>query len=232
MAAKKRITKRQLKEDQFVSTAFHFAEYYQQNRAKVLIAAGGAIAILLVVTLMVRFRVSSARSSAALLGSGVGLYQNGRYDEASLRLANFLDAHSGSKDAAYAALLCGDSYYYLGRYDEAEEKYRLAMDKAEEGSDLSLSASAGTAAVDEAKAKPLAAAETYASLAERYEDPIEKTHMLYSAIRCYRQGNDFMKAAELIARLDEKNLDPIDAASFQWHKREVEIATGNASQAR
>lgn len=227
MVANKRITKRQLKEDQFVTTAFHFADYFQHHRNQVLLTAGGVIAVILVALLLIRFQASNRQVSANMLSSGIGFFQTGRYDEASLRMSNFLEAHGGHKDAPYAALMCGDSYYYLGQYAEAAEKYRLCLDKASDGGDLWFSASAGLAAIDEATGKPLAAAEAYAGLADRAEDPVKQTHLLYSAVRCYRDASDFSMASQLITRIDEVHLDPIDAASFLWHKSEIEMALGN-----
>lgn len=223
MVAKRRITKRQLKEDHFVTTAFQFADYFQHHRNQVLLTAFGVVAVFLVGILLIRFQASSKGASATMLSTGIGFFQNGRYDEAGLRLNNFLESHGRSKDAGLAALLCGDSYYYMGRYDEAGEKYRTCVEKSSEGDAQWFAASAGLAAVDEAKGKPLAAAEAYAALAERSDDPVRKPHLLYAALRCYVDAADYLHASELLGRIDETKLDPIDAASYQWHKTQIEL---------
>jgi len=227
LATRKRITKRQLKEDQFVTRAFQFLDYFQGNRSQVLLVAGGVIAILLVATLGIRFQASSKRASASMLSAGIGYFQAGQYDEATMRLSNFLDAYSRHSDAGYASLVCGDAYYYLGSHDAAEEKYRFCLEKATEGDADWIAASSGLAAIDEALGKPLSAAEAYSALAGRTEDLKVKTHFLYSAVRCFREASDYTRAAELLAQVDEANLDPIDAASYEWQKREIEMAVGS-----
>ena len=226
MAAKKRITKRQLKEDQFVTTAFQFADYFQHNRTQALLGLAGVIAVVLVAVLFVRFQVSSKRNAATMLSQGAGLFQTGVYDEAAFRLGNFLEAHPRHEKADYAALVCGDAYYYTGRFAEAAEKYEFSLERAEEGSEIWFGARAGQAAIAEASGQALEAADIYAALAARNENPAKKAHLQFSAIRCYREAKKYGRASELLARLDETKLDAIDQASLEWQKRDIEMSLG------
>ncbi|MBN1827068.1 MAG: tetratricopeptide repeat protein [Candidatus Eisenbacteria bacterium] len=216
--------KRQLKEDQFVTTTFQVAGYMQSHRNQVLLGVGGALFLVVVIFLFIQFRSGSVRSSQALLSQGVGMYQAGNYADAAYRLSTFLQSHPRHGEAGYAALVCGDSNFYLNRWDDAERYYRMALEKTREGDTIHFGARSGLAAVEEGRGRPLEAARLYEELGESQDDPERKAHLRFSAARCYRAGGEFSRAAALLADLDETKLDAIDLAGLDWLKKEVELA--------
>ncbi len=229
MAATKRITKRQLKEDQFVTTAFHAADYFQEHRMQVLLTVGGVVAIILVGTLFARFQISSRNKAAAELSEGAGLFQTGNYPEAAFRLSTFLDSHPKHKGAGYAALLCADAYYYSARYGDAGGKYREALEKCEEGDRIWFAAKSGVAALQESDGKLVEAAQSYLDLASRSKEPETKAHLTYRAVQCLVDGQRFDEARDALGQLIEDDLDPMDIATLAWQKARIERGLGNGS---
>jgi len=220
----KRLKKRQLKQDRFVTTAFEAAGYFQHHRNRIFLAAAGSLFLLAVLFLFVRFQVGSSRTAELLLGQGVGMYSTGNYKEAVFRLSTFLDGHAKHQDAGYAALLCGDASLYQGLAEDASRYYRLVLEKEEEGSEYWFAARAGLATLEEAMGRSIEAAKIYESLAGMRDDPLAKAHLLLSAARAYENGGEHAKASELLDLLDSSALDPIDLASLGMAKAAVALA--------
>ncbi len=226
-----RIKKRQLKEDQFVTTTFQIAGYFQHHRTRVILAVAGSVFLIVVVALFFRFQANAHRNSAMLLSQGVGMFQAGNYPDAAYRLSNFVQANSRHDDAPYAALLCGDANFYLSRWEDAGRHYRLALEKSDEGSEIWLAGRAGLASVEEGLGRSVEAAKIYEELAGMHEDAGEKAHMTFSAIRAYRIGGSYTRAAARLEKLDEDALDPIDQASLERQKMEIEFALSGGATA-
>ena len=223
LATTKRLKKRDLKEDQFVTKTFQVAGYMQHNRTQVILGVAGVVVLIVVVLLFARFRASSSMSTNAILSQGVGMYQSGDYQNAAFRLSTFLQSHSGHSDAGYAALLCGDSNFYLNRWDEADRYYRIAVEKTSPDSDFHYSARFGLAAVEEGRGKPIEAAGLYEKLATTQEDAGRKAHILFAALRCSFTGGDAARATGLLDRFSADDLDPIDLAGYEMLKVELEM---------
>jgi len=219
----KRLTRRQLKEDQFVTTTFQLAQYFQHHRGRVVLAVAGAILLILVVFLFIRFQTGSRRSTELQLSQGVGMFQAGNYPDAAFRLSNFLQSHPRHNEADYAALLCGDANFYMSRWEDASRHYRLALERGAEGGEIWLAARAGLASVEEGLGRSVEAGKIYEELAGRHEDEGAKAHMLFSAIRAYRQGGEYTKASGLLDQLDEESLDPIDLANLERERTELDF---------
>jgi len=224
-----RITKHQLKEDQFVTRTFQVAGYFQRHKNKVALLAGGVVFLMVVFALFVRFQAGSKRSVGLELSAGVGMFQAGNYPDAAYRLSAFLESHPRHKEAAFAALLAGDANFYLSRWEDAGRYYRMALEKTKEKSEIWFAARTGLASVEEGLGRSLEAARAYEDLAAQQEDPASKSHLIFSAIRAYRQGGDVAKASELMAGIDPARLDPIDQANLEVQKIALEVATAGAT---
>lgn len=223
MAKSTRLTKRQLKEDQFVTSAFQAADFFQEHKKPIFMGLAGVVLGVAAVFFFMHSQASGAKAAAAMLGQGTGLFTSGNYPEAAIQLSRFLDEHPRSPSAGYAAVLAGDSYYYSGRPSDAAQKYRYAIERAKDGSDVKRSATAGLAAVDESEGKFTEAARTYEELAASEKTEAGKARMLYAAGRCYLSGNEFQKASEIFANIDRDLIDPIQAATLDWFEKEAEI---------
>jgi tetratricopeptide (TPR) repeat protein len=224
-----RSTKHHLKEDQFVTRTFQIAGYFQRHRNQVTLVAGVVVFLLAVGALLVRFQGGSRRSEALELSAGVGMFQAGNYPDAASRLSTFLESHPRSKDAAYAALLSGDANFYVSRWEDAGRFYRMALEKTKEKSEIWFAARMGLASVEEGLGRPLEAARVYEELAGLEEDPTSKSHMIFCAVRAYRQGGDIAKASALIETLDASKLDPIDLANLEVQRTAIEFAAAGTN---
>jgi tetratricopeptide (TPR) repeat protein len=226
-----RITKHQLKEDLFVTRTFQIAGYFRRHQNQVVLVAAGAVFLVAVALLLVRFQAGSRRASALELSTGVGMFQAGNYQEAAYRLSTFLESHSRHKDTAFAALLAADANFYLSRWEDAGRYYRTALEKTEEKSGIWFAARMGLASVEEGLGRSIEAARVYEELAGMEEDPVSKSHMIFSAIRAYRQGGEIAKASELLETLDTSQLDPIDQANFDVQRTALQVAASGEQAA-
>ncbi len=82
LAPKKKITKKEIKQDRLVETYFKFKTFYEENQKTILIAVGSLVVIILLVIYLVNRSKERDIESTTLLGSVISLYDQGQYQQA------------------------------------------------------------------------------------------------------------------------------------------------------
>ncbi len=202
----KRITKRQLKQDKFVTYYFKAVDFVEKNSRQILSALGAAAVISLAIFIYSEKQAESEGKAVVELAKATKEYANGNYETAATILKNLLDTYGGAESATLAKFYLANTNFELKNYNEAEKYYREFAD-ASDDKELTASALSGLAACLEAQGKFKEAAERYQQTAEKYKDEFFAAENLYHSARCYLLSGDRAAANALLNRLIENYPD-------------------------
>ena len=206
---KKKVTKRDLKEDKLVTTYFKATEFFYQK--KKLLSWALVVVLLLVVTGVIYFNNLAADSEKATtaLGEILRYYDKAEYQTAIhgvpekniMGLKDIADNFDNTDSGDLAKFFLANAYFLLANYDEAlnyfedfEGNYRP----------LRSSALAGTAACYEAKGDSKRAAEFFEKAASKSRDSQLSPEYLHHAARNYGLGGKKERAIELLKKLKKE----------------------------
>ncbi len=209
LAKKKKLSKKQIKEDKLVTTFYNARKFYEDNQSRVLIVLGG-IAAIIVAIIWYNSKITQDNLSATVELSRVySIYDSGSFQEAIdgkpgtnvTGLRSIVDNYGGSEQGETARIYLANCYYFLGDYVNAKDEY-----DSYSGSNKQLvsSAYAGIAACYEAEEDFGNAADYYLMAAEVYEyNPMNADNLL-NAGKNYIKINDREKAEEVLNSIKDK----------------------------
>lgn len=193
---RKRITKKQIKEDPLVTTYFKSIDFIKEHSQKI---TTGVIVLLSVVVLLV-FLMRSKRAaefdaSEQLAKANVELSQN-KSQEAIDILLNMIDNYSGTNSAAKGVYLLAKAYYEKGEYDKSLLHFEKYLDDYGDDKILASAAFSGIASCYEQLGKYLDAAQYYKKGAEKFPEHFGAAQQLIDAGRCFSLANQKAQAKE------------------------------------
>jgi tetratricopeptide (TPR) repeat protein len=205
---RKKITKKELKQDKLVITYFKLVDYLKNNRRLV----SGVITVLIVAVIVIVAYLNNRRSdnmkAATELASVLDYFNGGAYQLAIngdptrnvTGLKSIVDNFGSTETGEQAKIYLADCYYYLGQYDNA-----LKYFKDYSGNDrfLQASAYAGVAEVYEVKGNFKRAAEYYDRAASRDPKNFMSAQYLVGAARNYIKIGKKDRAVELLSRVQK-----------------------------
>ena len=196
-----RLTRRELRQDEFVNRILAAWAYVEENYIRMLVAvAGVVILILLGVYVMHRMDVQ-AREAVEAEGRVRVLLLQGQVDDAILEAERIADAYGGEAAAGRALQLAGGLYFETGRYAEAQAAFEKYLQEFDAMGPTGYSAWSGVAAAMEEQGNPAGAAARYQAFADEFEDSPFAPNALKEAARCYRVSGDSDQARILLQRI-------------------------------
>jgi len=207
---RKRISKKQIKEDPLVTTYFKSIDFVKEHQQKF---TTGLIAILAVIVLLVMLgrskKTAEFNASEQLAKANVELSQN-KTQEAIDILLSLIDNYSGTKSAANGVYLLAKAYYEKSDYDKSLLHFEKYLDDYGNDKILASAALSGIAASYEQLGRYLEAADNYKKGAVKYPDHFNAARQLFDAGRCYMLQSQFAQAKEcyqlIIEKYSESNL--------------------------
>lgn len=207
---RKRITKKQIKEDPLVTTYFKSIDFVKEHQQKI---TTGLIVILAVVVLLVMLgrskRTANFNASEQLAKANTELSQN-KTQEAIDILLNMIDNYSGTKSAANGVYLLAKAYYEKGDYDKSLLHFENYLDDYGDDKILASAAFSGVAASYEQLGRYQEAADNYKKSAKKYPEHFNAAQQLFDAGRCYMLQSQFAQAKEcyqlIVDKYTESNL--------------------------
>ncbi|HLA69496.1 MAG TPA: tetratricopeptide repeat protein [Bacteroidota bacterium] len=203
---KKKISKREIKEDKLVTTYFEAQSWFEQNRKRL-----GTLATILVVVVAATWiyfndRASSSLNATTDLGKVMRFYDQGQYQTAingspqeNVRgLEQIVNDYGSTASGEIARLYLGNCYFSLAQYDRALELYR-DTDIGEKS--LMASVYAGIAACEAEKGNVAESARFYEKAASTDTQNLHTAEYLYRAAGNYVQAGEKEKASDLLERL-------------------------------
>jgi tetratricopeptide (TPR) repeat protein len=203
---KKKISKKEIKEDTLVTSYYEASTWYQQNKRTVNGVLTGVVVIAIVAVAYLNNVNSNNLKATSELGKISSYYDQGKYDVAingnlqeNVRgLQSIVDDYGSTKAGELATFYLADCYYAQGNYDKALQ-YFLDVDVSDEL--ISASAIAGAAACYEAQANYEKAATTYEKAAFKYTKDVNAAENMFHAAKNYLAAGNKEKAAELFKKV-------------------------------
>lgn len=225
---RKKITKKELKEDQLVTTYFKVVDFWRNNRKMVSGVVTGVVIAAIVVVAYLNNRHSDNLKAATELSGVLDLFNGGAYQVAVngdpthniTGLKSIIENYGGSESGEEAKVYLADCYYYLGDYDDA-----LKYFKDYGGSDrlLEASAYAGTAEVYEVRGDYEEAAEYYDRAASRDSKSFLAPQYLVGAARSYLKIGKRDRAIELLTRVKRDFASSPYADNVDYYLAEAKV---------
>ena len=203
---KKKITKKELKEDALITSYVNATAYYEENKRAINTGLFIVIAIAAVAFFYVKNRNADNERAQTDLGKVYSFYDNGQYQLAidGVRERNipglqtivneFGSTHAGNLARFYLA----DSYYNLKKFTEALKEFE---DFSPEGQLLAVSRLAGIAACDEALGKHKEAAENFEKAATKHANDPDAAENFSNAARNYAVAGEKQQALDLYKKV-------------------------------
>ena len=208
LAKKKKLGKKNIKEDKLVTFYSKSLQYFEAYRNEVLIGAGALIVIIAAIVYFSNQAQATEVEAAAALAKAEKVYLSGNYQGviegkaggSDMTLEQVVDDYSGSEPGEIARIYLANSYFYTGNYEKALEHYEdysgsLDLYKA--------SALAGEAACYEAMGETEKAAKYFKDAAYLYpNNALNSQYLLNSAVN-YLKLKEADQAAALLEKLKE-----------------------------
>ena len=200
----KRLTKRQIKEDKFVTFYFKAQDYLKQNSRAIMYGIGVAVLIILAGFIYSKKQAEKEASAVVELTKAKLAYFENDYAKAIPILKDLVENYGGSRGSNEGLFYLANAYYELKNYVNAERRYKQFLGKGNDDILLS-SAMSGIAACLEQQKNYAVAAKMYREAAEKYNETFVAPQNLYAAARCYALAGESEEARRLLNQIIENH---------------------------
>jgi tetratricopeptide (TPR) repeat protein len=206
LKAKKKITKKEIKEDKLVSAYFEATTWYEENKKLLRNVLTGVVIVAIVAVVIRNNMVSNNEQATTELAKIMKYYDEGKYEAAvngipqeNIRgLLAVVNEYGSTHAGAFAKFYLANAYFALGNYDQALTYY---LDVSLDDELLQASAYAGAAACYEAKGDRANAASYYERAALRGKNNIQAAEHLQFAALNYAAAGKKEKAIDLLKKV-------------------------------
>jgi TolA-binding protein len=203
---KKKISKKEIKEDRLVTSYFEATTWYQNNKKIVNGVLTGVVVLAIVIVAYMNNVNSNNQKAIAELGKIINYYDQGKYDLAingnlqdNVRgLQSIVDDYGSTKAGELARFYLANAYFGQGNYDKALKNY-LDVDVKDDM--ITASAISGAAACYEAKGDHEKAASSYEKAAFKSTKDVNAPENMFHAAQNYLLAGNKEKAAELFRKV-------------------------------
>jgi len=203
---KKKISRRELKEDALVATYVKLTSFYEEHKRTISIAVTALVIAVFAVVIYAKNRADNNEKATTALGAIFETYDAGQYQAAVdgspeknvMGLRAIVDNYGNSAAGDLARFYLAGAYAHLGKYDEALKDYE---DFSPTGELLSVARLSGIASCEESMGRFREAAASFEKAATQYPKDISAAENLNNAARDYGQAGEKDKAIDLYRRV-------------------------------
>lgn len=131
LTKKKKLSKREIKEDKLVTTYYKVYNYFFDNKNRIGMYAGGAVVVIALVYFYINNRKASNEQAGIQLANVIGLYDSGAYLEAIEGrqgtniggLKKLVADYGSTENGETAKIYLANAYIMLGNVEEAYKYY-------------------------------------------------------------------------------------------------------------
>ncbi|MGQ9797976.1 MAG: tetratricopeptide repeat protein [Ignavibacterium sp.] len=131
LTKKKKLTKKEIKEDKLVEFYYKTQSYIVENKNKVLMYLGAFAIVVVGVIFFLNYRSSRNEEAGKLLSRVMDLYDQGSYLEAIegkqgtnlVGLKKIVEDYGSTENGETAKIYLANAYAFLGQYDKAFDLY-------------------------------------------------------------------------------------------------------------
>jgi tetratricopeptide (TPR) repeat protein len=203
---KKKISKKEIKEDTLVTSYYEATTWYQANKKTVNGVLTGLVVLAVVIVAYMNNVSSNNVKATSELGKISPYYDQSKYDVAingnlqeNVRgLQAIVDDYGSTKAGELATFYLANCYFAQGNHEKAL-KYFLDVDVNDEL--ITVSSLAGAAACYEAQGNHEKAASTFEKAAFKYAKDVNAAENMFYAAKNYLASGNKEKAAELFKKI-------------------------------
>ncbi len=209
----KKITKKQIKEDKLVTSAFKVSEYIQKNPTSFVIGGSAALVIFAVIVLF--FWNSGKKNSEAdvLFGRAHLSVEMGQIDGAISDLLTIVNSYANTPVAPMACYTLANMYFETKDYDNASTYFKLIVSRYNIDKMILAGAAAGAAACGKIKGDYQEAGSLYRQAADLYPDEMWSPNYLLQAGKNYTAAADTASAISAYEALTANYSRTVEANS-------------------
>jgi tetratricopeptide (TPR) repeat protein len=195
--------KKNLKEDQLVTTTFRITEWAQEHFNQVIIGVVALVAVVAVLVFVANSRENNAKQAEREMGTALALMTQGDYGAAKGTFQQVAERFGGAQGAA-ARFFQAECELQLNNYQQAVDNYDAYLARASEYPMFEGSAQMGRAVALEGLGNYLEAARAMASAVEKIdaEDP-RHLEAAFSAAEFFQHADhiaDALRYYEMVAK--------------------------------
>jgi tetratricopeptide (TPR) repeat protein len=131
LAARKKISKKQMKEDKLVTTYYKFQNIFLENQTRILIGLGVIAVVVVAIILYTNKKSNDNQAAATLLSKVLPIYEAGNYKDAIngqaagniIGLKKIVDDYSGTEHGEAARIFLANAYSLIGDNNSAYNAY-------------------------------------------------------------------------------------------------------------
>ncbi len=203
---KKKLSRKEIKEDKLISLYYKSYQYVTDNSRRLMMYGVGVVVLIVLIIFYVNHRAQQNKAAGYQLSQVMNLYDGGAYLEAIegqagtnvLGLKKIVEQYGSTENGETAKIYLANSYNYLGKSDDALKYYEdydgsINMYKA-----AALAGAAGCYADKNNYAK---AAELYKKAAHVSKDDVQNPNYLLHAGINYLASGDTNKAKTMFDQI-------------------------------
>ncbi len=203
LKAQKKLTKKQIKEDKFVTFYFQSQEFLRENSKTILYSLGALVAAILIFTVYSSKSQEKEDNAIVELTKAKIKFFASDYVGSVPILKNLADEFDGTQSAQDGKYYLASSYFQMKNYVDAERYFNEYLDG---GADdiFGPSAIAGVAACMEEQDNYDAAAKLYRDAANKFSENFMAPQNLLNCARCLVLAGQTDAARDVLNELLEK----------------------------
>lgn len=194
LKAKKRITKRQIKQDKFVTFYFKATDFMKQHSNKVTIGLIAAAVIIVLTFFIAQSKKEAELNASEQLAKANTEIARGELQQAIDILSNMSENYSGTKSASKGVYFLAYTYFQKGEYENAIKYFQKYLEDYADDPILTNAAYSGVGACFEQQGNFLEAAQSYEKGAKKFPNHYNAPQQLIDAARCYKLANRIVDA--------------------------------------
>ncbi len=196
---RKRITKKELKEDKLVTFYFEASSWVEKNLRYVIGGATALVVIIVAIFLYSQSQNKANQDAAVDYARAIKAYESSDYQGALTLFSNVVDNYGGTKSGKTSRFYLANCFFFTNDYDNAEKFYNKYLSR---GNDklLTPAAMAGIAACYEQRKEYEKAAKQYEKTVSKHSDYVLVSEYLLNAAACYQSAG---KADQAVKVLDQ-----------------------------
>jgi outer membrane protein assembly factor BamD (BamD/ComL family) len=227
MGSKRRLSKKQLKQDKFVSTTFELARFFQENLRKTVIYLIAVAVVVGAVLYYLDYRSHKEMRAARLLWSGQVDYDSQNYPLAISDLEKVRKDFTGTKIGDEAMYMLAEAYYQEKKYKEAEDALKEFDAEYDTRSPMSYQAHELLGCILEDQNSFVEAAAAYIRASESARFDYQRVKARLDAARAYSMADDTQKALEECRFILDNYPDAQEAGEAALLKAEIQASSAD-----
>ena len=201
MTPRKRIRKKDLKEDKLVTFYVQTRKWVDDNIQYISIGAAAVLVVLLGALLLSGYHAKAEQAAGVEFSKATRLFQAADYRGAARQFSTIVDSYGQTRSGKLARFYLAQSLYQTADYAGAAKQFRKAASALSADPQLKASALAGEAASVEQQGNLLDAAQKYETVVAKFKDNPRAAYYLLRAARCYELADNTAKALSLYQRI-------------------------------